>query len=140
VDDIATMVAEAIARRIKAAQAQAQAQAQAANAATVNRQDVGSILARAAARSAGSGPPAVPPAAPTPQLAVPVPPPAAPAAALPALDEFAALPMSILDEAAVARPELLNSFSGAGLLSAIVLSEALGKPVALREGGPSRLF
>jgi hypothetical protein len=139
VDDIATMVAEAIARRIKAAQAQAQAQGQAASAGAASPQDVRAILARAAARS-GPGPPAVPPAALAPQLAMPAPPPAAPIAAVPDPDGFAALPMTILDEAAVARPELLNSFNGAGLLSAIVLSEALGKPIALREGGPSRLF
>jgi hypothetical protein len=134
-DDIAAMVAEAIARRVKAAQAQAQAQAQAgARAVAGSPQDVRAILARAAARSA---PPAPSPALPAAPVALATPP---PAPVLPPPEAFAALPATILDDVAAPRAELLNSFSGAGLLSAIVFSEALGKPVALREGGPDRIF
>ncbi len=134
-EDIAAMVAEAIARRVKAAQAQAQAQAQAsAPAAAGNPMDVRTILARVAARTA-QPPPAPASKAPVSPADAPLPAPNGPPP-----DVFAALPSTILDDVAAPRAELLNAFAGAGLLSAIVLSEALGKPVALREGDPSRLF
>jgi hypothetical protein len=142
VDDIAAMVAEAIARRVKAAQAQGQsqlaAQAQAGNPraqALLARMNAGAAPAPAAAAAGPVAKPSVPMgmASPPARLTASAP------ADLP-VDTLPGLPLTIFDEAAAPRPELLNSFNGTGLLAAIVLSEALARPVALREGGSGTLF
>jgi hypothetical protein len=122
-DDIAAMLAEAVARRIKAAQAQAQAQALQRGA------PAGAVRPAATRPPAPVAKPSVPMGQP-PRPAVS----AAPAAidALPAA-VLPGLPTTILDDGPAQRPALLSAFSGAGLLSAIVLSEALAPPLSLRD-------
>jgi hypothetical protein len=142
VDDIATMVTEAIARRVKAAaDRQVQVRAQAAS------------LGRSGARPVAPPnrlPPPVPSSPNAAKAPVPMGMPAPPARLAQSasqnvvppdpLDVLPGLPLTIFDEPDQPRPQLLSSFSGDGLLAGIVLSEALGRPVALREGGSGTLF
>jgi pyruvate dehydrogenase E2 component (dihydrolipoamide acetyltransferase) len=111
VDDIAVMVAEAVAKRVKEAQAR--------QAATVKGAASAAPQPQAVARPPAPAPPS---AVPPPRAVAPARPAAAP---LPAPD--APRPIQTIP--------LLAAFAGAGpLLSAFILREALDKPLALREG------
>ncbi len=130
-DDIAVLVAEALARRVKEARA---------------RQALATPGAPGPAASApkpsAAKPPAAPAApaaatsAPAPAKAAPRPAPPRPSAApAPGGDGFFAMPLDASHLPATV--PLLEAFaSPGGLLAAFVLHEALGKPVALREDGP----
>jgi hypothetical protein len=123
VDDIAALLAEAIARRVKDAQAAKKA-APARYAGTAAPKAAG-VPAPVAPKLAA--PKAVAPA-PLPR---PAPPPVNPPSS--ADDVFAIAAAADAPSASV----LLNAFRGPGsFLTAFVLHEALGKPVALREDGP----
>ncbi len=125
-DDIAALLAEAIARRVKDAQA-------AKKAAPAAGGYAGTAAPKAVAPAAVAPKPVAPKAAapqPPPRPA----PPAAPANPVASADDVFAL------AAAADAPSgsvLLNAFRGPGsFLTAFVLHEALGKPVALRDDGP----
>ena len=130
-DDIAVLVAQAIARRVKEARArQALATPGAAVPANV------SAAKPSAAQPLAAKP--APPAKPAPAAAKPAPRPA-PARTVstpgPGGDDFFAMPLDAPQ--LMATVPLLDAFaSPPALLAAFVLHEALGKPIALREDGP----
>jgi hypothetical protein len=119
VDDIAVLVAEAIARRVKEGRAR-QALATPGTAAKPAAAQPAPPVAKAAAA------PAKPPPRPAPPSPV-----SRPAAGG---DDFFAMPLDA--PRLMATAPLLDAFSSApALLAAFVLHEALGKPVALRDDG-----
>lgn len=126
-DDIAVLVAEAIARRVKegrARQALATPGAAAPPAASVAKPPAGKASAAKPAPPAAKAA-AAPPPRPAPPRPVP------PAAGG---DDFFAMPLDAPH--VMATVPLLEAFSSApALLAAFVLHEALGKPVALRDDG-----
>ncbi len=117
--DLAAILAEAVARRAKEARA---------------RNTPAGLTAAPRAAVPAARPSAPAPAVASAQLARPQPAPAPPAPAQP--DDIFALTAAAAERGPTASALLDALRGGTPLLTAFVLHEALGKPVALRDDGP----